>query len=245
MIKGYYAALLARFTYISGFLIAKASKSDLTINDAEDILRSTYELLTLCYKEPSFSRKQQSVKASLHEVQKMLEMIESINLVGPLETVRGKNKQLLVENVKNWYSLVLDLIEHNLFSILNEDSIEKLFPDDLISKCGANDFKDILDGASCIEYNLPTPGSMILFRAAESESRKYYTRVTSREPPDRWAELINDLRKDARVSKSIVNYMDYIRDKRNEIDHPGKRYSQEESEAVLQHLSSMLKEMYS
>lgn len=245
MIKGYYAALLARFSETSGFLIAKASKNDLTINDAEDVLQSTHELLTLCYKEPSFSRKQQSVKASLREVQKMVEMIETINLVGPHETVKGKDKQHLVENVRNWYSLVSDLIEHDLFFILNEDSIDKLFPDDLINKCGDKDFEDILDGASCIEYGLPTPGSMILFRAAESESRKYYTRVTSRDPPGRWAELINDLRKDPRASKSVVNYMDYIRDKRNEIDHPGKRYSQEDSEAVLQQLSSMLKEMYS
>ena len=90
----------------------------------------------------------------------------------------------------------------------------------------------------------PTPGAMILFRVAERESRKYYLRATGKDPPHKWSDLINNLRKNTSLSQSIVNYMDYIRSKRNEAEHPGKRYSQQESEAVLQHLSSMLKEIY-
>ena len=174
----------------------------------------------------------------------MMEMLETLNLISPYEVVKNKDKQHLVENIKNWLSLVTDLMEHHLFFILSEDSIDKLFLDDLVDKCGAKDFEDIFDGAWCIVYSLPTPGAMILFRAAESESRKYYERVVGKHPPDRWMDSVNDLRKNKNVSRQIVSYMDFLRSKRNEADHPGKRYTHNEAEEVLQHLSSMLNEMY-
>ena len=60
----------------------------------------------------------------------------------------------------------------------------------------------------------------------------------------KWYSLIEDMKKISEVPVPLLEYMDFIRSKRNEVSHPNERYTQEEAESVLQHLSSMLKEIY-
>jgi hypothetical protein len=55
-----------------------------------------------------------------------------------------------------------------------------------------------------------------------------------------WAEIIDELHKNSKVKKSFIGYLDYIRDRRNEAQHPDKRFSQEEGEQILLHVKSLM-----
>lgn len=244
MIKGPYATLLLDFGQMYGHLKSKANFSDLPLEYALSLLDEFSVLFDELAKDPSFSRKRDIVKKYLNEGQQFKSYLKDSASANPYYLIKGSEKNDFIAKLKNWWDLLHELESSHLFSILSADSPSKLFPDELVNKCGVEDFKDILDGVWCIVYGYPTPAAMILFRAAERESRKYYTRMTGNPPPDKWYDLIEDMRKNKSVPTSIINYMDFIRSKRNEAQHPDKRYSQEEAETVLQQLSSMLIEIY-
>jgi hypothetical protein len=244
MIKGYYATLLLNFGEMSGNLMAKANFRDLPLIDVLNFLYNFSVLFDELAKDPSFSRKRTVLVKYKTEGQKFKSYLENGPSKIPYYVIKGKEKDEFIEKLKNWSELLQDLESSHLFSTLSEDSPSKLFPNELVTKCGPKDFKDILDGAWCIVYGYSTPAAMILFRAAERESRKYYARVTGKSAPAKWYDLIEDMKKNKSAPSTVTSYMDFIRLKRNEAEHPDKRYTQEESEGILQQLSFLLKEIY-
>jgi hypothetical protein len=244
MIKGYYAVLLLDFGQMSGNLITQANFTDLPLIDVLKFLENFSVLFDELAKDPSFSRKRTLLDEYKAEGQEFKSYLKN----GPYKTanyvIKGKEKDEFIAKLKNWSELLHELESSHLFSMLSEDSPFKLFPPEIVSNCGLRDFKDILDGAWCIVYGYSTPAAMILFRAAERESRKYYVKVTGKSAPAKWYDLIEDMRKNKSAPSTVTSYMDFIRSKRNEAEHPDKRYTQEESEGILQHLSSLLKEIY-
>lgn len=245
MIKGPNSTLLLEFGIVSGGLRTKASFKDLTMNEVLASLDIFSELIEEVAKDPSFSRKKFDINQCKNELIKIKSQFVSLNSKGLNQVITGKEKNNFITNLEKWTRLLHELESNYLFSTLSEDSLSKLFSDQLVSKCGMEDFEDIKDGAWCIIYGYPTPAAMILFRAAERESRKYYTRITGDSHTNKnWNTLIEDMKKMEKVPAPLLGYMDFIRSKRNEASHPDKRYTQEEAESVLQHLSSMLIEIY-
>jgi hypothetical protein len=43
----------------------------------------------------------------------------------------------------------------------------------------------------------------------------------------------------------ILGYLRYLKEKRNEAEHPGKRFTQEESEKIFIHIKELLEELKS
>ena len=246
MIKGPYATLLLEFGLSSGKLMSKANFSALPLKDVLALLKNSLILFEELAKDPSFSSEKTAIDRCRTEVQGFKSYFEN----GPPSeipyyVIKNKVKKEFIAKLKKWRDLVYELESTHLFSTLSTDSPSKLFPAEIVTKCGLKDFEDILDGAWCIVYGYPTPAAMILFRAAERETRKYYERVTGKPfSKGNWSDLIEDMKKNKTAPNDIISYLDFIRLKRNEAEHPDKRYNQEEAEAVLQHLSSMLKEIY-
>ena len=244
MIKGFYATLLLEFGEISGHLISKGYFRDLPVDDVLELLEKADVLFDELIKDPSFSRKRSDIVQYRRDEQTLKINLASMASKLPTYILKGGDKTDFIDKLKLWNDTLYELESRHLFSTLSEDSPSKLFPNELVSKCGLQDFKDILDGAWCIVYGYPTPAAMILFRAAERESRKYYKRVTGLNPPEHWYDLIEDMRNKKTAPTSILNYMDFIRTKRNEAEHPEKRYTQEEAESIMQQLSFLLNEVY-
>ena len=245
MIKGPNATLLLEFGIVSGGLRDKAYFIDLTMDEVLFSLDIFSDLIEEVANDPSFSRKKFEIEQCKNELIKIKSQFVSLNSGGPNQVITGKEKNNFITKLEEWTELLHELESNYLFSTLSEDSLSKLFSDQLVSKCGEKDFEDIWDGAWCIIYGYPTPAAMILFRAAERESRKYYTRITGNSDTEKkWYSLIEDMKKISEVPAPLLGYMDFIRSKRNEAEHPDKRYTQEESEGILQHLSSLLKEIY-
>jgi len=120
----------------------------------------------------------------------------------------------------------------------------ELFPEEILSDYPEITQLDIFDGYICILSHLPTPAAMILFRVVEHVSRLLYENITQMEPPRSLKEIINKLKSYDIITKSLLNYLDYLRDKRNEAEHPDKRFSLEESERIMLQLKGLILEIH-
>jgi ribosomal protein S17E len=85
---------------------------------------------------------------------------------------------------------------------------------------------------------------MISLRVAENLVRRYYTKITGGIAMDKsWREILNELEQSKKVKPSILGYLKYLKDKRNEAEHPDKRFTQEESERIFPYIKGLLEEL--
>ena len=130
-----------------------------------------------------------------------------------------------------------ELLEYNIDSYLGYELAAKL------SETTKNDLKDAM---KCLRGGIATPAAMISLRAAEDVVRKYYE-LKFQEKPVRIGlkDILDRLMERSDVDKTLVNYLHYIRTKRNEAEHPEKIFTQEESEETFITVTNAIKEIYS
>ena len=122
--------------------------------------------------------------------------------------------------------------------------IESFLKDDSLKIISENAKQDLNEAIKCILYSLPTPATMITFRASEDVLRLYYENKTLNSAGGkRWYEIIQELSKIEDANKPFVGYLNYIRDKRNEAEHPGKTFTQSESETAFLQVTHLIEEI--
>ena len=243
MIKGPLALDLMNFGNYVGFISAKGKLKDLSKTDVEPLLEVTISILEGALKEPSFSKEVGTISWELGSATTFKNDI----LKQGKTVIKGKNKEIILEKVQYWYELVYNLFGNCLFSTLSGDSVQKLFPKAIVDEVDQESKEDIQDGIWCVVFSLPTPAAMALFRAAERELRKYVSKVGDT-PATSWydnVKKLENLEKSKITNKSIRKEFDWLKEKRNEAEHPDKRYTQDEAEGILHHLSGLLKDIYS
>ncbi len=81
---------------------------------------------------------------------------------------------------------------------------------------------------------------------AEHEVRYLYKRLIGKDASSKsWGDLLEELEKTGKLDRPLLGYLDYLRDKRNEAEHPDKRFAQEESERILLQIKGLLAEVRS
>ena|SRR5579883_15472 len=166
---------------------------------------------------------------------------QSIFLGPPINLDNNDAQQLTNESLQ-WRNTIINVYANCRGTILiKEENFDQIFPTNLLSSLDDATKEDLIDGFYAIIHLLPTPASMILFRVAESLVRKYYEKITGKKATNqRMRDLIDELEKSNKVKQSLTNYLNYIRDRRNEAEHPDKRFTQEESERILLHIKELL-----
>ncbi len=105
---------------------------------------------------------------------------------------------------------------------------------------------DLDDGCRCISLQAWTPAGMITMRVIESVIRNYYQKQTSRDPTGKmWGQMLTDLKAIPSANQKLIGYFEYLKDKRNTLQHPEARLSQFESEDVFHHAIHILNIVYS
>jgi ribosomal protein S17E len=128
--------------------------------------------------------------------------------------------------------------------LIKEESVEEILPENLLTNLDEITRGDLYDALKCILHLLPTPAVMISMRVAENLVRRYYTKITGNTAMgNSWREILNELEQSKKVKPSILGYLRYLKDKRNEAEHPGKRFAQEESERIFIHIKELLEEL--
>lgn len=63
-----------------------------------------------------------------------------------------------------------------------------------------------------------------IIRVVERLVRKYYGKITSNQTGGkRWMDLLTELEGTRKVKPALIGYLHYIRDRRNEAEHPDRR----------------------
>jgi hypothetical protein len=101
---------------------------------------------------------------------------------------------------------------------------------------------DLEEGLALLQLGHTTAAYMILMRVAESFVLKYYQKITGSTPPNNekaWGTLLEDL-KPYQVSKVDFNFKNilyFLKDRRNEAQHPGKRFTEKDCDKLLGYLT--------
>nr|MDO8134636.1 hypothetical protein [Candidatus Njordarchaeum guaymaensis] len=111
-----------------------------------------------------------------------------------------------------------------------------------LTKVARNDFQE---AARCFIATSWTAAAMVTLRGVESVLRQYYEfRTQMKSTGKGWSEIIGELEARPDISKSLLGYVDFIRERRNETQHPEKTYSQRESENIFSVAVNAVTEMY-
>ena len=239
MIKGPLAVKLMNFSNHVGFISAKGYLKDLSTLDVEPLLDEALSVLNAALEEPSFNRESGTLMREYESAKSIKETI----LGRGARAIEGDIKKSIVAKAQYWYDLVYKLLGNCLFSTLSEDSELKLFPKVITNKTDSESRDDIQDGIWCAIYSLPTPAAMILFRVAERELRGYVKKITGK-PANGWTDNVKKLKESEIADRSITKEFDWLKEKRNEAEHPDKRYAQEEAEEILHRISGLMKAIY-
>ncbi len=158
--------------------------------------------------------------------------------------LNSKDAKKLSEDLYEWIYEIEEFLEKESTVLIKEGKFEDFFAINITKKLTKDIKNDLNDGFEILIHGFPTPAAMIFFRASEAIARRYYEKETGiKNSQLKWSELIRELRNKSHVKRSLLNYLDYLRDKRNESAHPGKTFSQSEGEQILLQVKGLLEDI--
>ncbi len=104
---------------------------------------------------------------------------------------------------------------------------------------------DLENAVRCIYHGIPTAAAMVSLRASEDAVRKYFEFKTGEKGgPADWKIILEELIKLDNVKRTLIGHLDYVREKRNEAEHPDKIFDQNEAENTFLTVTNLIKEIY-
>jgi hypothetical protein len=169
---------------------------------------------------------------------------EQQRMFGPSANLDTNDAKRLAGDVHSWFTEIMNAYSKQGTVLVKEETIDTIFPEQLLVKLDEMSRADLNDGITCILHLLPTPAAMILLRVAENIVRKYYAKTTGN-TSDKvlWGEMLKELEQGQQIKKPLLGYLQYLKDKRNEAEHPDKRFNQEEAERLLIQVKEFLEEV--
>lgn len=159
--------------------------------------------------------------------------------------IKQGDSELLISDIERWRTEIASYLESNFYescqietAIIDKSKlisgIESFLEGDSLTIISDNAKNDLNDAIKCILFSLPTPAVMITFRASEDVLRLYYENKTQNNSGRKgWNDIIQELLKIEDANKPFVDYLNYIRTERNKAEHPGKTFTQSESETAF------------
>lgn len=173
---------------------------------------------------------------------KYTEASSRVRLFGGPYVLDVKDAENLSKDVQNWMNEILK-VYGTPTTVHIAQSFDELFPENLLANYDDLTINDLTDAFICIVHEIPTPAVMISFRAAENIVRKLYETITGKSGfKTTWNNINQELRTNATCPKPLIGLLDYIRNKRNEAEHPDIRYTQDESERILLQIKNLMEE---
>jgi hypothetical protein len=164
--------------------------------------------------------------------------------LGPPIYIDGRDADNLSKDSLKWIEAIINEYAKQGLILIREEAIDQILPEDLLSGLDEVTREDLKDALTCILHLLPTPAAMISLRVAENLVRRYYTKITGNVAIGKsWGEILNELEQNKKIKPSILGYLRYLKEKRNEAQHPDKRFTQEESERIFLHIKELLEEL--
>lgn len=164
--------------------------------------------------------------------------------LGPPILLQIEDAKKLQKEVRSWKSIILKAYATPGTEYIKQYSLKELFTEDILSTIDDFTKDDLNDALKCILHLIPTPAAIISLRAVERIIRNLYSKLMCKSPSYRdWKDLLVELEQAKKLKDTLIGYIQYLRDKRNEAAHPDKRFTQEESERILLYIKGSLEEI--
>lgn len=109
---------------------------------------------------------------------------------------------------------------------------------------------DLEEALFCLCFERPTASAMVALRAVEAALRQLHATLKPEARIERiyWSTILEDLEKlfkqHSIEAKTLLGYLDHLRNVRNEAEHPDKIFNQIEAEDVLINACYAVREVY-
>lgn len=194
------------------------------------------ELSTLRSLAREFGSKYSKEKRNLDDADRanLVVIIERIEAAVAQEISRRNFAELTpVEGILNYNRLLSEGIRY----ILGETA--QTLPS-IVSR-------DLNEAIKCLSYGAPTASVMIGLRAVEGMLKQVHCILTGDATKKTWKQLLEGIQQDLRnrgVEESpLFGYLNYVRDVRNQADHPDRTFTLLEAEQLFMHAIHIIREV--
>ena len=167
------------------------------------------------------------------------------------QLLNSKDAEIITEKIKLWEDRISnELSERIMIEVFTEGTLNSkkllegggsFFPKDVWNMLSIIQKSDINDACNCLLTKSWTPSVMISLRAAEDSIRKFYEFKTGNDSKRKgWKNIIDELSNIASINKSLLGYLDYIREIRNTAEHPDEIFDQMEAERVFHQVVNLI-----
>ena len=163
----------------------------------------------------------------------------------------GEDAEMITEKVKLWDDRINnELAERIVVEVFTDGTLnfkkllsggKSFFPEDIWNTLSDISKSDLNDACNCLLTRSWTPAVMISLRASEDSIRKFYNFKTENDPQKKgWKNILDELSKIQDINKTLLGYLDYIREIRNTAEHPDEIFDQMEAERVFHQVVNMI-----
>lgn len=221
------------------------STAFIIVREAGDLLDSPRHINCKWFRQQRIEYLAEVRGFSRYEIQQYLQLRQILKVKSGREDWR---KLLHVNQKTSERKLVkTGLDPEELVKLVNKNPCT-FFPENIWKKMTDIEKSDFSDASKCLLSGIATPTVMVTLRAAEAVIKNYYESATGKKARKmKLEEVIDNLVPIAAKSgeKKIGGYLHYIRDKRNEAQHPNKVFSFEEAVQTFFQVIGMVSAVYS
>lgn len=207
------------------------------------IIEDLKEIVFVCKNTKPTRTKNETVYSLIDKCE---EAIKILSKKYPRKTMFGNKNDLqkedrieLLEGFGNDLNNLGEMLVENTDIILNLEPKQNLDVNKKSLKVLDKSARlDLEEGLTLLQLGHTTASYMILMRVAESFVIKYHQKITNKIPPTNeraWGTLLENL-KPIQVSKDDFNFKNilwFLKDRRNEAQHPGKRFTEKDCKKLL------------
>ena len=188
-----------------------------------------------------------------HDIENMVKTFDSS--YEEKQLLNSTDAEIITEKIKLWEDRIKnELSERIMIEVFTEGTLNSkkllegggsFFPKHVWNMLSNIQKSDINDACNCLLTKSWTPSVMISLRAAEDSIRQFYEFKTGNDSKRKgWKSLIDELSKIANINKSLLGYLDYIREMRNTAEHPDEIFDQMEAERVFHQVVNLISVIY-
>ncbi len=218
-----------------------------------EIQKETIEEISIFIKKFQEVRRIRNARDKLSEEKDKSKYNELNDKIGEFI---AKSQEQLIRKIPIWEDRIIhELMKIKTVKLSTDTNInpEKLsngavsfFDKQIWDQMSDLEKNDLDDGCRCISLQAWTPAGMISMRAIESVLRNYYQKQASKDPTGKmWGQMLTDLKAIPSANQKLIGYFEYLKEKRNALQHPEARLSQFESEDVFNHAIHIFNIVYS
>jgi hypothetical protein len=152
------------------------------------------------------------------------------------------HRLILLENINEIYPNLIGIIAHSGI-MLNLDPWKSLNVEKKSLKILDKSAKlDLTEGFTLLQSGHTTSAYMIFMRVAEFLVLQYYKKITGYYPKNddaAWGQMLFSLQNEykSKIDKNFANLLYFLKDKRNEAQHPGKRFTEKDCDKLIMYLT--------